>query len=665
MKHILLFLALTGLASAQTSRTANINEVEKVFKPEQYGANPNDTTDDRVAFQAAVDAAIAAGGGTVYLSEGANGYYISENGGTGYGILINGRVTLRGSGVSSRITATDATATTLLFAEGVGPYDSETTPIDHCGVYGVYFNPSVQKDDAALEVSVPYSRHFTISDIHYGRLAPLVTGSESAFESKIGSFAKFGDPLAPISSTMRARSIRGFGYYQALHNTNCVDTDIDGWLADANRANAQTFLISGHSEGLMVSNCGLVNSAVATQTATGSNLIIQPDASGTPKYNKFVNCFFDSHRYGATIEGSISTDFVNCWFNGSAGGSLGNGVVIGGALHVRFTNCSFNDTRKGGIVVNSSKFVSFTDCEVLSSNTLEFSDTPSILVNTGAQFTSFKGIRVENTGENSNSSLSMVIESGASNTTWDDSCFFRNGILDKRNLGGDVPTSGLYHWFRASHNSPLSNADLVARWTDSAPNPSGRAALVATSEAASPISRAEGYQFSGEQWMGLYNDRTDTRFYQSLGDFTLIFLAKISNDALFLGASDAISVDPNYQVRYFGTTTSSPAGTMGIYLNAGSLLESTATAADPTGWHLFEYNRSGTSLTFFVDGVQLGAAVTASTANLEFNRLGGGFGIGLPEGMIKEVMIYNRSINGTERGQITSYVQRQYHDLID
>lgn len=91
MKHLLLFLTLIGLASAQ-SRTANINEVQKVFTPEQFG--PVDTTSDDTAFvQAAVNAAQTAGNGKVNL--GLKVYRITQP------LVISDSITLEGSSIAA------------------------------------------------------------------------------------------------------------------------------------------------------------------------------------------------------------------------------------------------------------------------------------------------------------------------------------------------------------------------------------------------------------------------------------------------------------------------------------------------------------------------------------------------------------------------------------
>lgn len=65
------------------------------FDVTEYGAVGDGITDDRLAIQAAIEAANAAGGGTVYVPAGT--YIVSENGSNFYCLLLRANVHLRGA----------------------------------------------------------------------------------------------------------------------------------------------------------------------------------------------------------------------------------------------------------------------------------------------------------------------------------------------------------------------------------------------------------------------------------------------------------------------------------------------------------------------------------------------------------------------------------------
>ena len=78
----------------------------------------------------------------------------------------------------------------------------------------------------------------------------------------------------------------------------------------------------------------------------------------------FEDCFFDEGE-GATIElgggcvitGSTGLQFVNCWFNGSAG------MRVASSVRVSFVNCEFSTCAAGAYVKATAAWVSFDDCD--------------------------------------------------------------------------------------------------------------------------------------------------------------------------------------------------------------------------------------------------------------------------------------------------------------
>lgn len=90
-----IFAALTGAASPSAGNVlATVNSTIPVFNVKMYSAVADGATDCRTAFQAAIDAAAAAGGGEVYIPKGSN-YYLFDN---ATPLSVPSNVTIRSNG---------------------------------------------------------------------------------------------------------------------------------------------------------------------------------------------------------------------------------------------------------------------------------------------------------------------------------------------------------------------------------------------------------------------------------------------------------------------------------------------------------------------------------------------------------------------------------------
>lgn len=122
---------------------------ERIFYVKREGAQTGDTTNDRVAIQAAIDRAYTAGGGVVQLDPGV--YYVNENG-SGIGLLLKTGVKLRGAGKNITYIYTDPTGSTTAY-NVIAPYLFNTTTSPYgaheLDIEGITFHSTSIANDAA------------------------------------------------------------------------------------------------------------------------------------------------------------------------------------------------------------------------------------------------------------------------------------------------------------------------------------------------------------------------------------------------------------------------------------------------------------------------------------------------------------------------------------
>lgn len=83
--------------------------LKHIFNVDQYGAVGDGSTDDTTAIQAAINECATAGGGRVFIPEGAAGYVVSQ-------IALKQNVTLEGTGRAGVCTSGERAAMCLVTA---------------------------------------------------------------------------------------------------------------------------------------------------------------------------------------------------------------------------------------------------------------------------------------------------------------------------------------------------------------------------------------------------------------------------------------------------------------------------------------------------------------------------------------------------------------------
>lgn len=140
-------LAALGLESRKlirgtgvdTGQLVTLSTASGIYFVEDYGAVGNNSTDDRVAIQAAIDAADAAGGGTVWITRGKT-YLVSNSGsqlgGRDYAIALKPGVIIDGGGTIARFGTTMSFTLIAGFGTGTFPSVTQTMGIQNITVDG-------------------------------------------------------------------------------------------------------------------------------------------------------------------------------------------------------------------------------------------------------------------------------------------------------------------------------------------------------------------------------------------------------------------------------------------------------------------------------------------------------------------------------------------------
>lgn len=77
-------------------------------------------------------------------------------------------------------------------------------------------------------------------------------------------------------------------------------------------------------------------------------------AANRPGYNRFVSTFFDSAAKGSTLDKSVETEFIGCWFSGGRSGSGFPGLNLGATESIKLNSCAFFNNGTHGLVVSAN-----------------------------------------------------------------------------------------------------------------------------------------------------------------------------------------------------------------------------------------------------------------------------------------------------------------------
>lgn len=288
-------------------------------KDAPYNAAGNGTANDTRAIQSAIDAAVAAGGGAVFLPPGT---YRTT------GLTLQGsNVTLFGVKGSSRVAMSAAAGNTLQ----VGT--EKTTPANDCKIEGLVFQPLVPRTSGS-EVFAPAFNNLTVRDVKLK-----------------GVFRGFylGSPSGCVDVHMTG--VWAEDFYQFAYLVRVIQGYFYAVEADGLRANTVALQIDGYCEGLNFVGCLFISNYVGAKTNSYMLLVDNTTVSRPSQFNQFYGCYFDFGNYGVVARDAYSYSFTDCWFKGQSS----DGVLLESTAHeFTFKGCQFFNSGANGLYINGS-----------------------------------------------------------------------------------------------------------------------------------------------------------------------------------------------------------------------------------------------------------------------------------------------------------------------
>lgn len=324
-----------------TTTASNLRTVKSqlnfaVFNVKDYGAVGDGVTDDTAAIQAAITAANAAGGGTVYAPTGT--YLISSS------LVLSTGVTLRGDG--SIYSSVSTTGNTVIKLDDNSDCDiiQVATGTKNVGIERIYFhgNGSNQASGDGLSIEsgasivsidrckVCYSKEV---GIRWAASYGWITFTDCVYNYQEGILIS-GSDVSVVQSECQDNDFGDSGTYY-----NCKVTGDNARLklvkcGSDNSTNAGGFYISG--AWAVLADCTAQNNDTVGAYTAGS-------------YNTFVGCVFTAAVGGddAVIESGNYNRFVGCRLRANTAATYGL-YVDSASTNCTAMDCGFDAGVAGG-----------------------------------------------------------------------------------------------------------------------------------------------------------------------------------------------------------------------------------------------------------------------------------------------------------------------------
>jgi hypothetical protein len=303
------------------------------------GATGDGATDDTAAIQAAIGAAEAAGGGTVYFPPG--DYRVT-------GLTVTGNsVTLLGAGMwAARIAMAGAAGDTLTIGTtAFKPFYTE--------IRNLRFAPAVTRNAGAAEVRAFW--FYTLTVAHC-----CVEDAAWAFELGNTDAAK-GSEIVNLYNCLVSDVDLGF------YLVNTLAPFFRDNRTNTGRLGGATFVIDGGVEGGSFVGGDHVNGATPDASKTGTCLTLRKAdyTVSEPRWLKFVACHFDQHRQGLDANAGTDVDFDGCWFSNRP---WAGAAVNAGTKRFRFRGCDFTNNGNQGVLLDGGDQHRVVDCAAIGND---------------------------------------------------------------------------------------------------------------------------------------------------------------------------------------------------------------------------------------------------------------------------------------------------------
>jgi hypothetical protein len=318
------------VSAASLLAALNILGTTPMLTPFQFGAKGDNATDDTVALNAAIAAAVA-GGVRLYVPGTPKGYLISGQ------LLVAGPVELAGDFGATLLTTTSLTADVFhVTGSNVFIHDFQVSSAGITKTAGYHVNLC-----GSSQASIKLKR-LTLTSPLYGvnvssSFASILDMDEVYIYNTLGTNG-IGMVIAAGDELRIRHCLMNSGASPQPNAGLLIENSGDITLEDVNIIQHGRDLLINPGTGQEVDSVWATDCYFDTSSAQG--MLIQPSGTGTVQRCRFIGCWFSSHTLdGVEITGSSGTvngiEFIDCHaFNN---GQTGFNLVYGS--NYTFTAC--------------------------------------------------------------------------------------------------------------------------------------------------------------------------------------------------------------------------------------------------------------------------------------------------------------------------------------